>query len=122
MFPLKQFLDSPMHIFLPDWFIYFYIYLGKITPPVEGVKIKITNAVPNQKIVGTLTDESGKYSLGPLPQFDYKVEASKQGYVFEETSDGFKSNKLASILVEVEDVDGSKLDGVVISVSGGRFR
>jgi len=95
---------------------------GKITPPVEGVKIKITNAVPNQKIVGTLTDESGKYSLGPLPQFDYKVEASKQGYVFEETSDGFKSNKLASILVEVEDVDGSKLDGVVISVSGGRFR
>ena len=111
-----------MHIFLPGWFIYFYIYLGKITPPVEGVKIKITNAVPNQKIVGTLTDESGKYSLGPLPQFDYKVEASKQGYVFEETSDGFKSNKLASILVEVEDVDGSKLDGVVISVSGGRFR
>ena len=89
---------------------------------MEGVKIKITNAVPNQKIIETLTDKTGEYSLGPLPQADYKVEAFKEGYVFEETSDGFKSNKLASILVEVKDVDGSDLNGVVISVSGGRFR
>ena len=86
------------------------------------MKIKITNALPNQKITETLTDKAGKYSLGPLPQADYKVEASKEGYVFEETPEGFKSNKLASILVEVKDNTGNPLNGVVISVSGGRFR
>ena len=100
----------------------YFLLQGQITPPVEGVKIKITNAAANQKTIETLTDKSGKYSLGPLPQAEYKVEATKEGYVFEKLADGFKSNKLASILVEVKDIDGKELNGVVISVSGGRFR
>jgi len=69
---------------------------GQISPPVEGVKIKITNALPNQKITETLTDKAGKYSLGPLPQADYKVEASKEGYVFEETPEEFPESKTGS--------------------------
>ena len=95
---------------------------GQISPPVEGVLIKITNPEQGQKFVETLTDKSGKYSLGPLPQNDYKVEASKEGYVFEKSNDGFKSKKLASIHVEVKDNDKNDLNGVVISVSGGSFR
>ena len=95
---------------------------GQISPPVEGVKILITNSEPGQKFTQTLTDKSGKYSLGPLPPNEYKVEASKEGYVFEKDSNGFKSKKLASISVHVQDDAQNDLNGVVISVSGGDFR
>jgi hypothetical protein len=97
---------------------------GQITPAVEGVEIKIINAkeASINKHTSTLTDSKGQYKLGPLPQADYKVEAAKEGYVFEAASDGFRSRKLASILVRVKDHDGNDLTGVVLSVSGGDYR
>ncbi len=97
---------------------------GKITPPVEGVDIKIVNAGANLKPGMTVvtTDKNGLYKLGPLPEADYQVEASKDGYVFEASSDGFRSRKLASITVKVMDLDNNLLTGVVVSVSGGDYR
>lgn len=95
---------------------------GQISPPVEGIKISITNADASLKHTETLTDKSGHYSLGPLPQGEYSVEATKDGYVFEKTSTGFKSKKLASILVKLMDTENNPLNTVVVSVSGGKYR
>ena len=64
------------------------------------------------------TDNKGQYNVGPLPHDNYDVEASKDGYVFEKTINGFKSKKLASIMVKVQDLDKNPLSDVVVSVSG----
>ncbi len=120
---LHVFVDQDCHLDVATFVAHKgHFVQGQVSPPVEGVKIKILNAEPNQKFVETLTDKSGKYSLGPLPQAVYKVEASKEGFVFEETATGFSSKKLASIQVKVKDNEGNDLNGVVISVSGGDFR
>ena len=95
---------------------------GQITPAVEGVKIKIFNK-DKSKQKEAVTDKTGKYNVGPLPHDDYNVEASKDGYVFEKVTNGFKSKKLASILVKVQDMDSKNaLSDVVVSVSGGNYR
>lgn len=93
---------------------------GQVTPAVEGVLIQITNPGPGLKLTEVLTDKNGAYSLGPLPQNEYKVKASKEGYVFEETAKGFNSKKLASITVKVKGQNSEDLSGVVVSVSGGK--
>ena len=95
---------------------------GQISPPVEGVSIKIVDPAPGLKLTETLTDKNGAYNLGPLPQNEYKVKAVKTGYVFEETAKGFNSKKLASITVKVKGQNGENLSGVVVSVSGGKYR
>ena len=46
----------------------------------------------------------------------------QDGYVFEKEANGFKSKKLASILVKVQDLDKNPLSEVVVSVSGGNYR
>ena len=94
---------------------------GQITPPVEGVKIVISNQ-DKSKQKESITDNKGQYNVGPLPHDKYDVEASKDGYVFEKASNGFKSKKLASILVKVQDLDKNPLSDVVVSVSGGNYR
>ena len=95
---------------------------GTVTPPVEGVSIKIVDPAPGLKLTETLTDKNGAYNLGPLPQNEYKVKAVKVGYVFEETAKGFNSKKLASITVKVKGQNNEDLSGVVVSVSGGKYR
>ena len=90
---------------------------GQITPPVEGVKIMISNQ-DKSKQKESSSDNKGQYNVGPLPHDKYDVEASKDGYVFEKTTNGFKSKKLASIMVKVQDLDKNPLSDVVVSVSG----
>ena len=94
---------------------------GKVTPAVEKVRIQITNPQQGLKLTEVMTDKNGAYSLGPLPKNEYKVKASKEGYVFEETAQGFNSKKLASITVKVKGQGTNEdLSGVVVSVSGGQ--
>ena len=58
----------------------------------------------------SLTDAAGRFRLGPLPQEtqgqpQYRIEAAKEGYVFDQAKGGprgqFSSKKLAAIVVEV---------------------
>ena len=98
---------------------------GQITPPVAGVKIEIQSPkLPNQKTQSfTSTDDKGLYKIGPLPgEETYEISAKKDGYIFEKDSSkpgNFISKKLAAIVVHVNDGD-LELNGVVVSVSGGK--
>ena len=97
---------------------------GQISPPVAGVKIEIKSPkVPNQKQTSTMTNEKGFYKIGPLPGEErYEVSAQKDGYIFEKDTTkagSFISKKLAAIVVNVNDGE-LELNGVVVSVSGGK--
>ena len=97
---------------------------GQITPPVPGVKVEIKSPkLSNQKQSFTTTDEKGTYKIGPLPPEEkYEIGAEKDGYIFEKDSSkpgNFVSKKLAAIVVHVNDGD-LELNGVVVSVSGGK--
>merc|ERR1719347_576423 len=73
--------------------------------------------------VQILTDEKGAYSLGPFPRdLKYTVKAERLGYVLAEMEGekgSFTAKKLASVLVQLSDGDGTQLSGVLVSLSGG---
>jgi len=105
---------------------------GQISPPVENVKVSVASSgarVNEMAAATTHSDASGSFRLGPLPQETeesgkYRIQAVKEGYVFEEVSQGkFSSKKLAAIVVKVaSDASGAedkRLSGAVVSVSGG---
>ena len=70
------------------------LYRGQISPAVENVKVSViapSEAAVVNKMAAAVshTDASGKFRLGPLPQEtqesgQYRVEAVKEGYVFEQ--------------------------------------
>ena len=72
----------------------FLLFRGQISPAVENVKVSViapSEAAVVNKMAAAVshTDASGKFRLGPLPQEtqesgQYRVEAVKEGYVFEQ--------------------------------------
>lgn len=95
---------------------------GSITPPIKGVNIKVLLKENNALFAETVTDEKGLFLVGPLEdESDYTVQANADGYVFTplEKQGEFLAFKLAEIVVEVLNEDGSPLSGALLSLSGG---
>ncbi|XP_054268312.1 BOS complex subunit NOMO2-like [Macrosteles quadrilineatus] len=90
--------------------------------PVIGASVTIYNTAG--ELVGTqITDNEGRYIFGPLSaNTKYNVTAEKEGYVMSGPNNKgeFSAHKLAEIIVTVRDkADGSPLQGVLLSLSGG---
>ncbi|XP_014293397.1 BOS complex subunit NOMO3 isoform X1 [Halyomorpha halys] len=70
------------------------------------------------------TAQDGSYKFPPIKAMsNYRLLAAKEGYVLTEQSmrGHFSAHKLAEIVVNVKDVnDGSPLQGVLLSLSGGK--
>ncbi|GFW16883.1 nodal modulator 2 [Trichonephila clavipes] len=95
---------------------------GSVTPAIEGVTIKVLLKKTNELYTETLTDNKGSFLVGPLEdESDYTVTAETEGYVFTplDTKGNFKAFKLAEIIVDVKNEDGSPLPGALLSLSGG---
>ena len=94
---------------------------GKVTPPIKDIKIYAYNKNDNSIITTSLTNEKGKYKIGPLSMEDeYELKAIKEGYKIypnKENKHFFKCEKLSYLKVKVEDLDGNPLPGVFISLS-----
>jgi len=94
---------------------------GSIEPALSGAKIELSSTSLPQPAL-TSTDAKGKYSLGPFPRdLEYTMHAEKVGYVITQTSKKghFVASKLASIVVNIVDVNGVALGEAVVSLSGG---
>ena len=94
---------------------------GKVTPAIKDVKVLAYNKNDNTLITTSLTNEKGKYKIGPLSMDDeYILKAVKEGYKIypkKENSNEFKCEKLSYLKVKVEDLEGNPLSGVFISLS-----
>lgn len=96
-----------------------FIY-GRVTPPLGGVTINVEG---NGEVHTYTTDADGKYTAGPLDNsVQYSVSAEKKGYVMNALKEKghFEAYKLAEVIVEVKDENGTPLPGVLISMSGGK--
>lgn len=94
---------------------------GSVTPPIKGVNIKVFLKENNLLFAETVTDETGSFLVGPLEdESNYVVSAKADGYVFTplKKPGEFHAFKLAEILVEVLNEDGTPLSGVLLSLSG----
>lgn len=100
------------------------IIAGKISPPLEGVTIKIFGKDKASPIHTLVTQKDGTYSIGPLDgKIEYSVTAEKEGFVITgpDAKGVFLAHKLAEIIVQVSDhADNSSLQGVLLSLSGGQ--
>ncbi|XP_014667742.1 PREDICTED: nodal modulator 3-like isoform X2 [Priapulus caudatus] len=99
---------------------------GFVTPALAGVAVTVTsNEDPNLKVTID-TDTKGKYRVGPLHKdAAYIIQAHKPGYIIteiENNSGNFKAFKLAQIVIKVVDESNVPLQGVLLSLSGGKFR
>ncbi|XP_055331310.1 BOS complex subunit NOMO3-like [Paramacrobiotus metropolitanus] len=100
------------------------IITGGTLPPVPDVDITITT---ENDVLRGKTDESGRYSLGPVPRTAIKsIAAEKRGYEFEwnSSSHDLKAIKLSEIRVHTNDAEGKPVAGVLVSISnsaGSRF-
>ena len=94
---------------------------GSVTPIIKDVKILAYNKNTNTLLTSSLTDEKGKYKIGPLSMDEeYELKAVKEGYKIypkKENSNIFKCEKLSYLKVKVEDLEGNPLSGVFISLS-----
>ena len=94
---------------------------GKVTPAIKDIKIMAYNKNDNTLITSSLTDEKGKYKIGPLSMDDeYELKAVKEGYkIYPKKGEAnvFKCEKLSYLKVKVEDLEGNPLSGVFISLS-----
>lgn len=94
---------------------------GKVTPVIKDIKIMAYNKNDNTLITSSLTDEKGKYKIGPLSMDDeYELKAIKEGYKIypkKGETNVFKCEKLSYLKVKVEDLEGNPLSGVFISLS-----
>ncbi len=97
---------------------------GSTHPPVPDANISLyKNSIDNEHeqsvdidgqsmtlVLASFTNSDGTYTFGPLPNTrSYHVIIQKTGYVFTRKSSSlydFNSEKLASILVQIKDVDG----------------
>ncbi|KAL6255181.1 hypothetical protein P5V15_013514 [Pogonomyrmex californicus] len=100
------------------------IIAGQISPPLEGVTIRISGKDEESPIHTLVTQADGTYSIGPLDgKIEYSVTAEKEGFVITgpDAKGVFLAHKLAEIIVQVSDhADGSSLQGVLLSLSGGQ--
>jgi len=94
---------------------------GKVIPAIKDIKIMAYNKNDNTLITSSLTDEKGKYKIGPLSMDDeYELKAVKEGYKIypkKGETNVFKCEKLSYLKVKVEDLEGNPLSGVFISLS-----
>ena len=94
---------------------------GSVTPVIKDIKIMAYNKKDNTLITSSLTDETGKYKIGPLSMDDeYELKAVKEGfkiYPKKGETNVFKCEKLSYLKVKVEDLEGNPLSGVFISLS-----
>ena len=94
---------------------------GSVTPIIKDVKILAYNKNTNTLLTSSLTDEKGKYKIGPLSMDEeYELKAIKEGYKIypkKENNNIFKCEKLSYLKVKVEDLEGNPLSGVFISLS-----
>lgn len=97
---------------------------GKVIPAVAGVRITVSFTSDNE-IVNLVTDSKGAYSHGPIDSSrQYSVSAFLDGYVIEPEADSatnFRVSKLGEINIEVS-AGNEKVSGVLVSLSGGKFR
>ncbi|KYQ48115.1 Nodal modulator 3 [Trachymyrmex zeteki] len=100
------------------------IIAGQISPPLEGVTIRIIGKNDESPIHTLVTQKDGIYSVGPLDgKIEYSVTAEKEGFVITgpDAKGVFLAHKLAEIIVQVSDhADDSSLQGVLLSLSGGQ--
>ncbi|XP_025074789.1 nodal modulator 3 [Pogonomyrmex barbatus] len=100
------------------------IIAGQISPPLEGVTIRISGKDEESPIHTLVTQADGTYSIGPLDgKIEYSVTAEKEGFVITgpDAKGVFLAHKLAEIIVQVSDhADDSSLQGVLLSLSGGQ--
>ena len=94
---------------------------GKVSPPMEGVKILSYNKENNELIAQTETLKDGSYIIGPLyTEFKYNVHALKDGYKIskvDEKSNNFTAEKLSFLRVKIVDINNKPLPSVFISLS-----
>ncbi|XP_058808695.1 BOS complex subunit NOMO1 [Phymastichus coffea] len=97
---------------------------GSISPPLEGITVKIFGLDKEDPIHTLVTQKDGLFKVGPLDgRIEYSITAVKEGFVLTQDTNAkdykFLARKLAEINVEVVDTDGSTLQGVLLSLSGG---
>ncbi|CDW74259.1 nodal modulator 1-like [Stylonychia lemnae] len=100
-----------------------YTISGKIDPPTEGVLIKVLNKNSKKEIMETTSNGSGEYKVGPLyDDQQYEIEASKEDYIIKRdgTSYNFKSQKLSTLTVSIQDQNGEPLELVSLQLSAGK--
>ena len=92
---------------------------GKVNPAIKDIKILAYNKNDNSLITTAMTNEEGKYKIGPLSMDDeYELKAVKEGYkIYQKNKNEFKCEKLSYLKVKVEDSEGNPLSGVFISLS-----
>lgn len=95
---------------------------GKVIPPLEGVKITVSEVSGQQQVISMITDAKGSYVVGPLDSdLEYNVGADKEGYIFSklEKQGNFAAFKLAEVDITVQGEAKEALSGVLVSLSGG---
>ena len=97
---------------------------GKVSPAVAGVTITVMFQSPEVAVVIS-TDAKGEYRYGPIDSGNtFSVSAFLDGYVIEPEA-GSTTNFLVSKLGEINiaiSADAVKVAGVLVSLSGGKFR
>ena len=95
------------------------IYKGKVTPPMEG--IKITALTKSEKIIisTSQTDKKGNYQIGPLSsEEEYELKAEKEGFKLTKVDKSdFIAEKLSFLKIKTQDSNGKPLPGVILSLS-----
>ena len=95
------------------------IYKGKVTPPMEG--IKITALTKSEKIIisTSQTDKNGNYQIGPLSsEEEYELKAEKEGFKLTKVDKSdFIAEKLSFLKIKTQDSNGKPLPGVILSLS-----
>ncbi|XP_071806150.1 BOS complex subunit NOMO1-like [Asterias amurensis] len=103
---------------------------GHVKPGLAGVKITVVSrSLETQEVKpvsNVVTADNGLYRIGPLSDMsEYEVQAALDGYILtkmEGTTGDFKASKLGEVTIEVIDEEGLPLQGVLLSLSGGKFR
>ena len=99
---------------------------GTIEPePIPGVEITVKVKNSNEIIMKGISDNNGKYSIGPLyDNIEYITEANLDGYYFtsnnnnNNNNNGFKAVELSQITLEIIDQYNEKIPGVLLSLTG----
>ena len=97
------------------------MFEGQVTPTtVKQVEISVYDEQDNSLIASTITNQEGKYKIGPFYDTQtYRLEAKKEGYSFIELeNNNFKVIKLCSIHLQIVDQTSNQpIDGVFLSLT-----
>lgn len=94
---------------------------GRVEPAIQDIKVKMT--LKSGESLTQMTDKNGGFKFGPIDSsLEYTLTAEKESYVFSEYDSKrnvFNAHKLCEIVVTVKDEAGKRLNGVLLSLSGG---